>query len=315
MTGDLVKAMRHCPQPVIAAVEGVCAGAGAILAMASRPALRRAVGEGRVPLRARRPRRLRHGRLRHPAAHHRPGPRLRAALYRPLDERRGRAAPGASSTGVSDPVLRTCDGNGKRTRRRPDACARDDQEDAAPGMERRRRRGDRDGGAGAGRSACRPRTSTAPTKRSRRSEAGVRRRLTDGPLRALRLAFLRGPRMRELAREAEAWAKENLGHAHGERRRCDLQAAGAGPRLRRLSAPLRVGEARRALDRAAARGVRLPRRARRLLLRHAGPGQRADRARRQRRAEEEVPAARPPPARRSRPSRCPSPMRARTCRR
>lgn len=35
MTGELVKAMRHCPQPVIAAVEGVCAGAGAILAMAS----------------------------------------------------------------------------------------------------------------------------------------------------------------------------------------------------------------------------------------------------------------------------------------
>jgi enoyl-CoA hydratase/carnithine racemase len=31
---DVVKAMRHCPQPVIAAVEGVCAGAGAILAMA-----------------------------------------------------------------------------------------------------------------------------------------------------------------------------------------------------------------------------------------------------------------------------------------
>jgi enoyl-CoA hydratase/carnithine racemase len=35
MTGDVVKAMRHCPQPVIASVEGVCAGAGAILAMAS----------------------------------------------------------------------------------------------------------------------------------------------------------------------------------------------------------------------------------------------------------------------------------------
>jgi enoyl-CoA hydratase/carnithine racemase len=34
MTGNLVKAMRHCPQPIIAAVEGVCAGAGAILAMA-----------------------------------------------------------------------------------------------------------------------------------------------------------------------------------------------------------------------------------------------------------------------------------------
>jgi len=35
MTGDLVRAMRCCPQPIIAAVEGVCAGAGAILAMAS----------------------------------------------------------------------------------------------------------------------------------------------------------------------------------------------------------------------------------------------------------------------------------------
>jgi enoyl-CoA hydratase/carnithine racemase len=35
MTGDLVKAMRGCPQPIIAAIDGVCAGAGAILAMAS----------------------------------------------------------------------------------------------------------------------------------------------------------------------------------------------------------------------------------------------------------------------------------------
>jgi enoyl-CoA hydratase/carnithine racemase len=35
MTGDLVKAMRACPQPIVAAVDGVCVGAGAILAMAS----------------------------------------------------------------------------------------------------------------------------------------------------------------------------------------------------------------------------------------------------------------------------------------
>ena len=35
MTGDLVKAMRACRQPVISAVEGICAGAGAIIAMAS----------------------------------------------------------------------------------------------------------------------------------------------------------------------------------------------------------------------------------------------------------------------------------------
>jgi enoyl-CoA hydratase/carnithine racemase len=34
-TGEVVKAMRACPQPIVAAVDGVCAGAGAILAMAS----------------------------------------------------------------------------------------------------------------------------------------------------------------------------------------------------------------------------------------------------------------------------------------
>ncbi len=35
MTGDLVKAMRACPQPIVAAIDGICAGAGAILAMGS----------------------------------------------------------------------------------------------------------------------------------------------------------------------------------------------------------------------------------------------------------------------------------------
>ena len=35
MTGDLVKAMRACPQPIIAAIDGICVGAGAILALAS----------------------------------------------------------------------------------------------------------------------------------------------------------------------------------------------------------------------------------------------------------------------------------------
>ncbi len=35
MTGDLVKAMRACPQPIVASVDGICAGAGAIIAMAS----------------------------------------------------------------------------------------------------------------------------------------------------------------------------------------------------------------------------------------------------------------------------------------
>jgi len=35
MTGDLIKAIRHCPQPVISAIDGICAGAGAAIAMAS----------------------------------------------------------------------------------------------------------------------------------------------------------------------------------------------------------------------------------------------------------------------------------------
>jgi enoyl-CoA hydratase/carnithine racemase len=35
MTGDLVLAMRKCPQPIIAAIDGVCAGAGAMMALAS----------------------------------------------------------------------------------------------------------------------------------------------------------------------------------------------------------------------------------------------------------------------------------------
>lgn len=46
MTGDLVKAMVHCGKPVIAAVDGVCAGAGAIMAMASD--LRLATPEART---------------------------------------------------------------------------------------------------------------------------------------------------------------------------------------------------------------------------------------------------------------------------
>jgi enoyl-CoA hydratase/carnithine racemase len=35
MTGQLVKEMRACPQPIVAAIDGICAGAGAIVAMAS----------------------------------------------------------------------------------------------------------------------------------------------------------------------------------------------------------------------------------------------------------------------------------------
>ena len=117
MTGDLVKAMRACPQPIVAAIDGVCAGAGAILAMASDLRLGTRAGQGCFPVYPRRPCRLRHGRLRDPAAHHRPGPRRRAALHRPLHGRRGserwgffnrlvepeRARRGADSSRASSP--------------------------------------------------------------------------------------------------------------------------------------------------------------------------------------------------------------------
>src|SRR5271169_4642772 len=46
MTGELVKAMRAAPQPIVAAVEGICAGAGAIIAMASD--MRLGAGEAKV---------------------------------------------------------------------------------------------------------------------------------------------------------------------------------------------------------------------------------------------------------------------------
>jgi enoyl-CoA hydratase/carnithine racemase len=35
MTGNLIKAMRLCPQPIIAAIDGICAGAGAMMALAA----------------------------------------------------------------------------------------------------------------------------------------------------------------------------------------------------------------------------------------------------------------------------------------
>ena len=42
MTGDLVKAMKHAPQPIVAAIDGICAGAGAMIALRNRPPLKQA---------------------------------------------------------------------------------------------------------------------------------------------------------------------------------------------------------------------------------------------------------------------------------
>jgi len=91
MTGDLVKAMRACPQPIVSAIDGVCAGAGAILAMASdlRYGTQRSkvsflfvrVGLAGADMGAQ-----------YPTAHHWRGSCRRTSLYRSFDGwRRGRA--------------------------------------------------------------------------------------------------------------------------------------------------------------------------------------------------------------------------------
>ena len=145
MTGDLVKAMRHCPQPVIAAVEGVCAGAGAILAMASD--LRYAAPSAKVAFLF-----VRVGLA---------GCDMGACAILPRIIGQGRAAEllytGRSMSaeeGLAWGFFNRRRGSGPRSRRwrrrksspaGPTLAHADDQEDAAPGMERRRRRGDRDG--------------------------------------------------------------------------------------------------------------------------------------------------------------------------
>ena len=117
MTGDLVKAMRACPQPIVAAIDGICAGAGAIIAMASDLRVGTARSKVGVPVRPRRARRRRHGRLRDPAAHHRPRPRLGAALHRPLHGRhRGRAL------GLLQQAVRAGDGARRRAGAGQDTC-------------------------------------------------------------------------------------------------------------------------------------------------------------------------------------------------
>jgi enoyl-CoA hydratase/carnithine racemase len=88
MTGDLVKAMISCGKPIIAAVDGVAVGAGAIIAMASDLRLATPGGEMRVPVHPRRAGGLRHGGLRHAAADHRAGPGGGTAVHRAGDEGR-----------------------------------------------------------------------------------------------------------------------------------------------------------------------------------------------------------------------------------
>ena len=143
MTGDVVKAMRACPQPVIAAVDGVCAGAGAMLALAAdlrygTPSARVAFLFTRVGL---------------------AGADMGACTLLPRVVGQGRASEllfsgrslrptkrwhGDSSTGCARPMR--CSARRRRSRGRSpraDVRPRDDEEDAAPGMGDGARRGDR----------------------------------------------------------------------------------------------------------------------------------------------------------------------------
>ena len=94
MTGALVLAIRNCPQPVLTAIDGICAGAGAAIAYGKRYALRHCARKNSVSFYPRRSRRSRHGRLRDSAANHRPGAGVGITLQRTLNERGRRRALG-----------------------------------------------------------------------------------------------------------------------------------------------------------------------------------------------------------------------------
>jgi len=150
MTGDLVKAMRACPQPIVAAIDGICAGAGSILAMASD--LRFGTAKAKVAFLFVRvglagadmgacnmlPRIIGAGRAAEP-------------LYRPGDGRGGGGALGflQQTVRTGEPARRGA-GDGQIARRRPDLRPRHDQALHPSGMEHGHRRIDRGGSPGPG---------------------------------------------------------------------------------------------------------------------------------------------------------------------
>ncbi len=181
MTGDLVKAMRACPQPVVAAIDGVCAGAGAIMAMASDLRVGTARSKTaflftRVGL---------------------AGCDMGACALLPRIVGQGRASDllytGRSLGGeeahrwgflnrIAEPDALEAQAVAwaTETRRRSELRACDDQADAAPGVDDGRRRGHRGRGPGAGDlhddAGLPPRVST----RSSRSSGPSSRAIEDG---------------------------------------------------------------------------------------------------------------------------------------
>lgn len=151
MTGDLVKAMINCGKPVIAAIDGVCVGAGAIIAMASD--LRIATPEAKTAffIHPRWIGGMRYGGLCNIAAYHWPRPGRGPAVYRAINvgQRRhglgvfhrdhpgGRAARHGDGTGHSDHI-------------RAQFWPYDDQDNAGAGMVHVDRTGDRGRSTGPG---------------------------------------------------------------------------------------------------------------------------------------------------------------------
>jgi enoyl-CoA hydratase/carnithine racemase len=219
MTGDLVKAMRACPQPIIAAVDGVCAGAGAILALASDIRIGTARSKTaflftRVGL---------------------AGADMGACSLLPRVIGQGRAAEllytGRSMSGteaerwgffnsVQEPealldagALRAIAG------RRPDLRARHDQEDAAAGMEYGRGRSHRGGSAGAGHLHG---DAGFPSRLSRlrgQAKTTVRGQLMSDK-NYLGWPFFE-PRHAALEQALDAWAAQHIVQGHGD----DVDAA------------------------------------------------------------------------------------------
>ena len=263
----------------------------------------------------------RHGRVRDPAAHHRPGTRGGAALHRPLDDGRGGGALGLLQSPASRPRCSpTPQALARALADGPALRARHDQDACSPGMvdERRRRRSRPRRRRRP--SACRRRTSGAPTGVRGEGDAGVRGRLTSlhgRPYSYPDWPFFEDASPRARARRSTRWARVDA-----RRRRPPTTstppAARWVARARRRDGWLRHGvPAATAAPHAPARRAHAVRsRARCSRATTGSPTSRspcrgsasgADLAVRLRRAARTLAAARSPPARPSRPSRSPKP--------
>ena len=176
---------------------------------------RDAGGADRVPVQPRRPCRLRHGRVRDPAAHHRPGPRRGAALHRPHHDGAGRRALGLLQqagrrrrAGAGGADARAAHRGG------PDLRQRHHQDAAHRRMVDEPRSGHRGRSAGAGDLHADQGFRARLSGVRRQAEAGVRGQLVADK------TFLTWPffndRHRALADGIEHWCAANLPADHGD---------------------------------------------------------------------------------------------------